>query len=330
MRDAPPIISDFLTYMETIKGKSSNTVDEYALDLRMFFRYLVCKKKSLDNLDMESIDLNAYDYEFVKSINLSDIYDFLLYLARERKDKNATRARKIAAIRSYFKYLMTHKIIRENPASLLEVPKIKKSLPVHLSLDESVALLDSVDGKHHIRDYAIITLFLNCGIRLSELVGINMTDVYDEYIKVTGKGNKERIVYTNEACRDAIAEYVKVRPVDGVTYEHKNALFLSERKRRISTKTVQHLVKKFIAAAGLDTQRFSTHKLRHTAATLMFQHGNVDVRTLSEILGHAQLTTTQIYTHVSHTQLRDAANKNPLSGIKTKPRSKIKRRNTGE
>ncbi|MDP4152273.1 MAG: tyrosine recombinase XerC [Bacillota bacterium] len=313
----PEILNDFLTHMETIRGKSQKTVDEYALDLRMFFRFMKIHRKLVSaDTEFSDITIDDIDLDFVRTVTLSDIYSYLNYLGRDKKDKAATRARKVASLRSFFKFLTlkTHQL-ENNPTETLDAPKLRSSLPVYLSLEESLELLNTVDGPFKERDFCILILFLNCGMRLSELVGIDITDIKDDTLRVLGKGNKERTVYLNDACLDAIYKYLEIRPRDGVPADSKNALFLSKRKTRISPKTVQWLVKKYIESAGLDGKHYSTHKLRHTAATLMFRDGGVDVRTLQEILGHAQLTTTQIYTHVSDEQLKKAAMKNPLSKV---------------
>jgi len=251
----------------------------------------------------------------IKTVTLSDLYEFISFLSRERDNNPTTRARKVASLKSFFNYLTNKaKLLNYNPASELESPKVFKRLPKYLNIDESKQLLNVIEGKHQERDYAIITLFLNCGLRLSELVNININNIKNDTLRVTGKGNKERTIYLNEACINAINDYLKVRPVDGV--KDKNALFLSERKQRISNKTVQHIVKKYIALSGLDPERYSTHKLRHTAATLMYKYGKVDIRALQQILGHESISTTEIYTHVDNSQLRNAIDSNPLANLK--------------
>lgn len=237
------------------------------------------------------------------------------FVSNQRSNSAYARARKVASLKSFFNYL-THKakLIDKNPASELESPKIVKRLPRYLNIDESKQLLTSVEGEHSARDYAILTLFLNCGIRLSELVGINLNSIRNNTLTVIGKGDKERIIPLNSACIAAIDAYRKVRPVDGV--KDKKALFLSERKQRISKATVQHLVKKYIVSAGLDPRKYSTHKLRHTAATLMYKYGHVDIRALQELLGHESISTTEIYTHLDTQQLKNAVESNPLSNFK--------------
>ncbi|MFO7636207.1 MAG: tyrosine-type recombinase/integrase, partial [Clostridia bacterium] len=251
---------------------------------------------------------------FYRLITLSDFYSFLTYLSRERKAAPRTRARKAATVKSFFKYLHTKaKILETNPAQELDSPKITRTLPRYLNKNESIKLLSSVEGEHRARDLAMLVLFLNCGFRVTELVGIDMNriDWDNQTLQVLGKGNKERVVYLNKACILAIRAYMETRPADGVI--DKNALFLSERKTRISRKTVHTLVKKHLARAGLDSDRYSSHKLRHTAATLMYLHGNVDIKTLQTILGHESISTTEIYTHIDRQQLREAADNNPLA-----------------
>ena len=267
------------------------------------------------------------DLDFVSSVTLTDIYAYMTYLSRDRVQHQnsqtsnyglnaASRARKLATIRSFYNYL-TNKahLIRENPVKDIDPPKLKKSLPKYLTLDQSVELLESVEGKNQEREYCILTLFLNCGLRISELVGLNLRDIQDESIRVLGKGNKVRILYLNDACQDALSRYLAVRrPIAG---RDANALFLSSRNERISRSTVHAMVKKRLSAAGLDESEYSSHKLRHTAATLMLQNG-VDVRAVQEVLGHDHLNTTQIYTHIDNDSLRVAAKANPLSHIKNK------------
>lgn len=325
-RESPEILRKFLVYHETIKGHSKKTVDEYFLDMRTFFRFLKMSRGLVArNADFEEISIMDIDLDFVRSVTLSDVYDYLSFLSRDRaKHANsdqteyglsaASRARKIATIRSYYKYLyVKEKLIDENPVKDLDSPKLLKSLPRYLSLDESVQLLTSVDGKNRERDYCILTLFLNCGLRISELVGLNVSDIHGDSLRVLGKGNKERVVFLNSACLDAIKEYLKVRQE---TPANTPALFISSRRERISKSTVHNLVKKHLDAAGIDSTKYSAHKLRHTAATLMLQNG-VDVRTLQELLGHEHLNTTQIYTHVENENLRDAAQRSPLADIKS-------------
>lgn len=314
MIGAPAIVKDFLNYMETIKGKSKNTTKEYYYDLRLFLRFMKSYKSLTNENDMDKIDISDISIDIIKTITLSDLYTYMSYLSRERDNNPSSRARKVASIKSFFNYLASKaKQLDYNPASELESPKILKRLPKYLNIEESKKLLSSIDGEHRERDYAIITLFLNCGLRLSELVNININKIKNDTLTVIGKGGKERTIYLNNACKRAVEAYLRVRPVEGV--KDRNALFLSGRKQRISHKTVQYIVKKYIRNSGLDPERYSTHKLRHTAATLMYKHGKVDIRALQEILGHESISTTEIYTHVDSQQLRNAIDSNPLSNI---------------
>ncbi len=317
----PPIIRDFLTYNEVIKGKSSKSVDEYYLDLQTFFRYLlIIRGKADQKTPFEEIDISCVDAELIRTVTISDLYAFIVYCKDERGNNAATRARKTSTLRIFFKYLTSQiHLLENNPAEMLESPKVKAGLPKHLSIEDSLELLSVVDGPNKERDYCILTLFLNCGMRLSELCGLNLSDIHsDGTLRLLGKGNKERIVYINDACDEAIKAYLAVRPNDGIEFGDRNALFISRNKRRLSNKTVQHIVKTYLEKAGLGGQGYSTHKLRHTAATLMYQHGNVDIRVLKDILGHSNLGTTQIYTHISDTQIKNAIDSNPLSNVKKK------------
>ena len=324
--EAPQILRDFLSYQETIKAHSKRTVDEYFLDLRNFFRYMKqIRDPALSGKSLDEIDIMDVDLDFVASVTLTDIYGYMTYLSRDRVQHHnspnsdyglnaASRARKIATIRSFYNYLTnkTHQL-RENPVKDIDSPKLQKTLPKYLTLDESIQLLDSVDGKNQERDYCILTLFLNCGLRISELVGLNLNDIQDDALRVLGKGNKVRIIYLNDACQDALKRWLAVRrPIQG---RDQNALFLSSRDERISRSMVHAMVKKRLGAAGIDSTQYSSHKLRHTAATLMLQNG-VDVRAVQEVLGHDHLNTTEIYTHIDNESLRVAAKANPLSHVK--------------
>ena len=324
--EAPQVLRDFLSYHETIKAHSKRTVDEYFLDLRNFFRYMKqIRDPALSGKALDEIDIMDVDLDFVASVTLTDIYGYMTYLSRDRiqhqNSRNsdyglnaASRARKIATIRSFYNYLTnkTHQL-RENPVKDIDSPKLKKTLPKYLTLDESLQLLESVNGKNQERDYCILTLFLNCGLRISELVGLNLNDIQDDALRVLGKGNKVRIIYLNDACQDALKRWLAVRrPITG---RDANALFLSSQNERISRSTVHAMVKKRLGEAGIDSTQYSSHKLRHTAATLMLQNG-VDVRAVQEVLGHDHLNTTEIYTHIDNESLRVAAKANPLSKVK--------------
>lgn len=318
--DAPYYLKDFIMYMETIKGKSEKTVDEYFFDLRTFLRYMKVLKKqeSIENFD--KISIADIPISFIREITLHDLYEYLSYTLSERLNNASSRSRKVSSLKSFYKYLFNKaKLITFNPAAELDAPKKPKTLPKYLSLDESKKLLENIDGSYKYRDYAIITLFLNCGLRLSEMAGINLKDIHEDKLTVFGKGAKERTVYLNSSCINAITDYLeKERPKTNIKSPHKDALFLSRLNQRISVKTIQYIVKKHLDAAGLDTAKYSVHKLRHTAATLMYRYGHVDVRVLQEILGHTDLSTTQIYTHLDDEQLRNASNANPLADVHTK------------
>lgn len=315
--ESSPVIMDYLTYMSVIKGKSQNTVNEYFMDLRTFFRYLKHKRGLADDCEFIDIDIKDVDLDLIKTVTLEDAYDFMLFLQSERQNSARTRARKVSSLMSFFEYLTNRKMLLDkNPIAELDTPKSGKRLPIYLNLEQCYQLLNAVDGEFRERDYCILILFLNCGMRLSELCSINYNSISGNKLKIIGKGNKERNVYLNQVCLDAIASYMEVRPVDGV--KDKYALFISKRLTRLSNKSVQALVNKYIEKAGLGGQGFSVHKLRHTAATLMYQYGGVDIRVLQEILGHENLGTTEIYTHLADSQLENAVNSNPLSQLSAK------------
>lgn len=311
----PKLVRDFLLDLTVVKNKSSLTVEEYASDLRTFLLFIASLRSG--EKDFSKLDISNMTLEDFTAIDYETVYEFLAYCKNTRDNSARTRARKLSSIRVFYRFLEVRGYISTNPMSKIESPKIEKKLPKFLSLEQSMQLLNCIDGPNKERDYCIITLFLNCGMRLAELVSINYKDISytndSVYIILTGKGNKQRLVYLNQACTDAIAAYMAVRPKDGVI--DKDALFLSERRQRISPKTVQRLVKNYLEKAGLGNG-YSVHKLRHTAATLMYQHGHVDTLALKEILGHESLATTQIYTHLSAQQLKQATDSNPLAGFK--------------
>ena len=321
--DAPRFLRDFLSYHQTILGQSEKTVQEYYLDLRLFLRFLVMVKREMPyDTDLDTLQIRDLDLDFLQTVSATDVYDFLAYLASDRvkapDSRNpergigaAARARKLSAIKSLFKYYVTRmKLLPNNPVQDLDFPKLRKALPKYLTLEQSQALLRAVSGPNQARDYAILMIFLNCGVRRAELVGLNLTDVYEDRLRVVGKGNKERIVYMGSACRAAIDAYLPIRQKQMLSDDR--ALFGSRDGNRLSVTAVHRLVKKHLLAAGLDASQLSAHKLRHTAATLMLSSG-VDVKTVQEVLGHEHLNTTEIYTHIENTELKIAAEANPLS-----------------
>ena len=327
--DHPEIIKEFLNYKLAIQGCSVKTVEEYALDLKNFFKYYLVSKQGIavDRKSLEKQSIRGVDLEIVKNIKTADIYEYLFFVTEERANASAAKARKLSSIKGFYKYLTAKRnYFEENPAINIESPKQKKALPKYLTLEESLNLLETVkndkESKSTARDFAMITLFLNCGMRVSELVGISINDIDRELrsLRVVGKGNKERIIYLNDACKDALVQYIEKRV--GVETEDP-ALFLSSRGKRISVKTVQYIVYKYLDMAGLESKRYSVHKLRHTAATLMYQSGNVDVRVLKDILGHEQLNTTQIYTHVSNESMEAAMSQNPLASANKKKKDDV-------
>lgn len=329
-------IQDFTRYLQIIRNRSMRTIEEYELDLILFFRYLLALKNQIpfksENFDKQ--DISAVDYDYLRnSVGTNEIYGFLSYVSTERHNKARSLAHKLSALKSFYRYqTVTAKNLPENPAKDIEMPSVRPGLPKFLSLEESLHLLDTIDADEEsptrTRDYTIVTLFLNCGMRLNELVGLNLTDLDPALrsMRVVGKGSKERVIYLNDACKSVLQAYLPTRADNGTPIE-PNALFLSSRRTRISPKTVQWMVGKYLRMAGFGNRHLSTHKLRHTAATLMYQSGEVDVRVLKDILGHEQLNTTQIYTHVSDEGMERAMQKNPLAA---KRRGKSARKATSQ
>ena len=318
----PKRVIEFLNYLENVKGKSVNTIKGYSVDLGLFFKFLKVYKGLENNIELEKIEeveISDLGDNFIKDITLSDIYAFLAFLEKVRNNSAYARARKVATLKSFFKFLNSKiKLIDENPTVELESPKINKRHPVYLTLDQSITVLNSMDkeNKNYYRDYCILTLFLNCGMRLSELCNIEIEKIKGDTLTIIGKGNKERTVYLNEASIAAIENYLKNRNDSKATEEAKKYLFLSSKYRPINKRSVEILVKKHIENAGFKDQKYTPHKLRHTAATLMYKYGNVDIRSLQNILGHENISTTQIYTHVDDETLREAVKTNPLANIK--------------
>lgn len=320
----PERVNEFVSYMLGVKGCSRLTADGYVRDLRLLFEYLAATKKehiSPGEID-KTYDLSFIDDDFLKKITIGDVYAFLAYCTSERSNNLTTRNRKASSIRGFFKYIADNmKYIPSNPVSHLQIPSDKKKLPRYLTLEQSEALLNSVEGENAERDYCILTLFLNCGLRLAELVGLNMSDIdiTERTMKVTGKGNKQRMLYLNDACVNALKSYMAVRPADSLKGEDaRSALFVSRLGKRIGRQAVQLMVYNYLKKIGLDHQHYSVHKLRHTAATLLYQYNDTDILVLKEMLGHENLSTTEIYTHVENKQVRAAIENSPLSKEKRK------------
>ena len=314
-----PVLEQYLRYMQAVQEKSALTIKEYKYDLILLFRFLK-QDRGLVASDtvFEEIPINDIDEAFLNRITQDDLYAFMIFLSRVRNCSPATRARKAATVKSFFKYLFQKKrIIKDDPAYELETPKRPKRLPKYLNLEQSIHLLETAEHSEKTsseRDYCILTLFLNCGMRLSELQGINLSDIRDDTLRVIGKGNKERTIYLNQACLTALRDYYPER--EKMTVKDDQALFLSRRGTRISTQMIQNIIKQLLAASGIDSSVYSVHKLRHTAATLMYKYGEVDIRSLQTILGHQSVATTQIYTHVDDDTLHEAVSKNPLANFK--------------
>lgn len=311
----PPIIRDYLSHKFTIEGKSALTVKEYAYDLRTFFRYMIAKKNNITDIEkIKKLSVKNIDISFVNDISLSDIYDYLLFLSKDMENSVKSRARKLSAIKSFFKYLDNDMhLLTVNVAKDLQLPKIPKKLPMYLELDEAKRLLEAPEGHNKERDYFILTILLNCGLRVSELKNLKINDIKGDSIRIKGKGNKERQLYLNDATKKALNDYLKKRKPKKAD---ETRLILSDRGEEISIGGIQYIVKNLIRKSGLDAERLSVHKLRHTAATLMYKYGGVDVRALQEVLGHEHLNTTQIYTHTDKDSIKNAITKNPLSKYK--------------
>ncbi len=323
LKEFPKLMQRYFTYQSAVKNKSQLTILEYASDLRSFLRFLKISKGLCDsNVSFNEIAISDFPEQLILGIDNRDAIEFLAFCNTDLDNNPNTRSRKVSSIRSFYKWL-THqeRLLSDNPMEHLESPKHKKSLPKYLTLDDCIELLKSIDGPNKERDYCIVTFFLNCGLRLAELVSLNYNDIRsDNTMKVTGKGNKERTIYLNNACIEAFEEYMKVRPTEGL--KDRNALFISRNKKRISPKTVQHIIYTLLDKAGLSGMGLSTHKLRHTAATLMYQQGGTDVMLIKEILGHENLATTEIYTHIVDSQLKSAVDSNPLNHVRLPKKKK--------
>ena len=318
----PQRVNEYLNYLSNVKDSSPLTVEGYVRDLRLFLTFVVSQRERRSPADYnKDYDLSYIDDKFLSSVTISDVYAFLSYCGSDRSNSVITRKRKSSSIRGFFKYISDNMgYISSNPTAQLQVAAGKKKLPKYLTLDQSLELLNAVEGDNSTRDYCILTLFLNCGLRLAELCSLNLSDIdlQQKTMVVIGKGNKQRMLYLNDSCVNAILAYLKVRPVNDLKGSDRNALFISRLNKRIGRQAVQLMVYHYLEKIGLDGQHYSVHKLRHTAATLMYQHGDVDVLVLKDMLGHENLSTTEIYTHVENKQLREAVSKNPLNKVTKK------------
>ena len=315
--DIPEILRDFLEYHSTVKGHSDKTVVAYYTDLKILLRYLKRRRRLVSaDVPFNEIDITDIDIEFLKQTRLEELYSYQSFSPEYIDTRNAlsaaSRCRRTSSVKSFFAYLTTKRHLLTNNVTLeLDMPKRKASLPRYLEEEECERLLSACEGPYMYRDYCILMIFMSCGIRISELVSLNLTDVYADHLRVLGKGNKERVVFFAEGCREAIDDYLAVRDNGKIKEEDQNALFISSRNSRITVRGVEMMVDKKLKMAGLDSSRFSPHKLRHTAATLMLKNG-VDTRALQEVLGHSNLNTTQIYTHLDNAALHEAAMANPI------------------
>ena len=318
--DCPVILDDYLNYLLTIKGRSNLTVKEYYYDLKRFLKFIIMRKKLFGynlNSDINEVSILSINKRDILDIDITDLHAYISYCDSYYNDSTKTKARKISAIKSWFKYLHnTAELIDKNPSEKLELPKLQKRNPVYLTLSESEKVINAIKLEENefnrARDLCIILIFLTCGLRISELTGINIESIKDDKLNVIGKGNKERTVFLNENCLYAIKCYLKLRPITPDT----TALFISSHKKRISNRSIQIRLKKYIQLAGLDPNIYTPHKLRHTAATLMYKYGDVDIRTIQSILGHTSVATTQIYTHLDDDDIKKGISKNPISKLK--------------
>ena len=315
--DIPEILRDFLEYHSTVKGHSDKTVVAYYTDLKILLRYLKRRRRLVSaDVPFNEIDITDVDIDFLKQTRLEELYSYQSFSPEYTDTRSAlsaaSRCRRTSSVKSFFAYLTTKRHLLSNNVTLeLDMPKRKASLPRYLEEEECERLLSACEGPYMYRDYCILMIFMSCGIRISELVSLNLTDVYADHLRVLGKGNKERVVFFAEGCREAIDDYLAVRDNGKIKEEDQNALFISSRNSRITVRGVEMMVDKKLKMAGLDSSRFSPHKLRHTAATLMLKNG-VDTRALQEVLGHSNLNTTQIYTHLDNAALHEAAMANPI------------------
>lgn len=321
-KQSPEFLSNYLKYKRYIDFGAQTTTDETFFDLRTLFRYVklyLYDKNKLVNITKEEfkkIDITDVTIEDLEKMNQNDLQNYLFFLDSTLENVSKTRNRKLASMKRLYEYLETNNLINVNPTKWMQSATIEKRQPKYLDLKESKQLLANTinsDSRYKIRNYAIICIFLNCSLRLSELVGINLTDLKidnsEQSLRVTGKGNKQRILYLNSAVCEAINTYLKVRPPLDKSNKDYNALFLSSREKRISQRSVQDIIKselkELMESKGKESAKYHTHTLRHSCATLLYNEANVDIFVLKRILGHESLVATEVYTHVSDKKLRE-------------------------
>ncbi|MDE5557647.1 MAG: tyrosine recombinase XerC [Ruminococcus sp.] len=321
----PEFLNNYLVHLKVVKILSERTINEYYFDIKLFLKY-IHKNNINSECDTNDIDISGMTTDELIKISVTDVYNFIFYVSDERHNDKRTRYRKLSSLRGFFKYLIkVERILKADPTRDIDMPSPKMALPKYLSLNESKKLLETSNNSDSLRDYCMITLLLNCGMRLSELISINIADIdfTENRIRILGKGEKERIIYLNKACISSLKNYLEIRK-DNSKAINEPALFISNQNKRISKRRVQQIVEKTIKNAELDGKGITTHKLRHTAATLMYQYGEADILTLKELLGHSSISTTEIYTHLNNEQVRSAIENNPLADVDFNKKDKFK------
>ena len=324
--ESPEYLNYYLKYIRYILLYSETTVNEIYADIRTFFRYLIVinNEKEYANLtkdNFKEIKIKEVSLEMLEAIKPYTINDYLYFLRYTLDNSAKTRNRKLSSLKNFFKYLADNNLISFNPTQHAKYGNVEKRLPKYLTLNDSKTLLSKTitsNKRNTIRDYAIECIFLNCCLRLSELVGLNFTDMKldERTIKITGKGSKQRIIYINDATFEAINEYLKIRPKLDKTNKDYNALFLSERKKRISRRTVQTITENCLKMAFDGSKdNLHTHSLRHTGATLMHNENNANIVIIQKILGHEQLSSTEIYTHITNKKMKEIMQNCTISSI---------------
>ena len=330
-KNSPKFLNNFLKYKRFIEFEAKTTTDQLYFALRTFLRYIKLylydndKLETITRDEFQIIDVSNVTIKDLKKINSFELEKYLKFLSDKLKNDNKTRNRKLASCKRLFEYLYVNNLINYNPTKSMTSVRTEKRLPKYLNLDESKKLLSVTINSNQvnkIRNYAITCIFLNCSIRLSELTGINLSDIKidktEKTIRIHGKGNKERLLYLNAAVCEAIKAYIEVRPKLGKEFKDYNALFLSSQKKRISNRTVEQIIKDNLSKAlnkDLDVKEYKTHTLRHTGASLLYNENNVDIFILKRILGHKSLDSTQIYTHVSNKKMKEIMMNCTISSI---------------